>query len=931
MGYLVCVKINHFLHGPCQKVRPQVASFIGSMWPRATLSSSGNLSWLLAAACLLALGAALHAQAPAAHFSGAQSSLPNPATYPYGVAVDSSGNIFVADNDYGGVTELLQSGGVYRESVSLGPFQQPWGIAVDGSGNLYIAENGANDVIKETLVATPYGNSYTRSVLPTIGLNSPYGMAVDGDGNVYIADGGNGRIVKETPSGSSYTQSTLPTSPVGLPFGVAVDASFNVYITDPGHSRVLKETPSDNSYTESTVADHIDREPVGVAVDGGGNVYILDFYPGGSDDYGVLKETPSGSGYTQSTLAFGPYQNPYGIAADASGDVFLDSPASLVKLVPGAGNFGPVNIGSTSSLISLIFTFDTAGTLGRPAVLTQGATGLDFADAGSGSCTTQGSGQLYGAGDACSIDVIFKPRFSGIRKGAAVLQDATGNALASGYIYGTGTGPQASFPPGKRVSIDSGRNHPFGVAVDAGGNVFFAENGSGAVYKETRSGDVYLRTAVAGGLNHPTGVAVDGRGNLYVAAANAVYKETPFAGSYSESAIVTNLTDLVGITVDGGGNLYVTSSASGDVHKETLDLNGGYTETAIGFGIAGPGGVTVDGSGNIFVTDPHQGNVYKETLEANGSYAQITLASGLAGPESVAVDGGGNLYVTGSTGGEVYKETLQANGSYLQTIAAAGLNAPWGIAADAQGNLYLSFDPPNGELAMIDVSDPPVLSFAKTQVGSTSADSPQLVTVSNIGNAGLGFSVPNSGANPTITASFMLGAETTCPEIGPSGTTGTVDAGSSCVYAINFVPVVPGPVRGSLMLTDNNLNSGYPSYAMQRIELREGITSDATRTTMRVSPNQVKVGLGVTITATVTDTSTLSIVPEGGGVTFTDIVLGKPVSLNGGAPVPLSGGKAVLNLIPRVAGEHTITAHYAGVDASFAGSTGQAALTVLRR
>lgn len=90
------------------------------------------------------------------------------------------------------------------------------------------------------------------------------------------------------------------------------------------------------------------------------------------------------------------------------------------------------------------------------------------------------------------------------------------------------------------------------------------------------------------------------------------------------------------------------------------------------------------------------------------------------------------------------------------------------------------------------------------------------------------------------------------------------------------------------------------------------------------APNQVKVGLRVTITATVTDASILSIVPEGGGVTLTDVLQGKAVALNGGAPVPLSDGKAVLSVIPSVAGKHTITAHYTGVDASFAGSTAQA-------
>ena len=113
---------------------------------QAIFLPSGKLTIHLAV-LLLAISIALQAQTPAVHFSGAQSSLPNPATYPYGVAVDKSGNIFVADNYYDGVYEIPFSNGNYGQSGSLGTFQQPWGIAVDGSDNVYIVENGASDVI----------------------------------------------------------------------------------------------------------------------------------------------------------------------------------------------------------------------------------------------------------------------------------------------------------------------------------------------------------------------------------------------------------------------------------------------------------------------------------------------------------------------------------------------------------------------------------------------------------------------------------------------------------------------------------------------------------------------------------------------------------------------------------------------------------------
>jgi sugar lactone lactonase YvrE len=892
---------------------------------RATLPSSGKLTIHLAA-FLLTVCSSLQGQTPAVHFGGAQSSLLNPATYPYGVAVDKSGNIFVTDDDNDGVYEIPFVNGTYSQSVNLGTFQQPWGIAVDGSDNVYIVESGAPDVIKQTPTATPYGTIWTQSVLFTTGLGSPHGIAVDNAGNLYIADVGNDRIVKEAPQGNTYTQSIVPTSPQSIPEAIAVDGSGSVYFLDTPHARVLKETPSGTGYTESTVAGNLPWDAVAVAVDGSGNVFILisDF----EGDYGLLKETPSGSGYVQSNVALAGYQYPYGIATDASGNVYIASSDGLKKWAPFAEDIGMANTGSAGASISLIFVFDSVGTIGTPEVLTQGVAGLDFTDARTGSCTTQGPGFFYSAGDSCSIDINFQPQFPGDRKGAGGLQDAAGNPLAAGYLYGTGVGPQADFPHGRQVPLDiGGFVRPMGVAVDGAGNVFFAANGNGTIYKETRSSD--LRTAVAGGLNHPTAVAVDGAGNLYVAAADGLYQETPLAGHYGQQLLISNLTKLTGVAVDGSGNLYITSSASGDVHKETLASNGGYSESSVGFGITSPGGLAVDGSGTIFVTDPRQGEVYREILDADGTYRQTTVASGLAGPQSVAVDGGGNLYITGSQSGDVYKEVPNGSGGYVQSIAYTGLEAPWGIAVDALGNLYLSLDTPSGELSMIDVADPPsVLNFAKTPVGDTSTDSPQEVTLANIGNAALTFPVLSSGLNPSITAGFTLGAATTCPVLSSTATEGSVAAGSACVYSIDFVPVAPGPVRGALVLTDTSLNRYYPNFAMQRIELREGITSDATRTTLRVTPDQIKKGLGVTMTATVTDTSVLSIVPQGGGVTFTDTVGGKAVVLNGGVPVPLSGGKAVLSMTPKVAGEHTITVRYGGVNASFASSTGEAALAV---
>ena len=111
----------------------------------------------------------------------------------------------------------------------------------------------------------------------------------------------------------------------------------------------------------------------------------------------------------------------------------------------------------------MVFTFDTAGTLGSTPVLTQGATGLDFTDAGSDTWTPN---TAYAAGETCTVNVNFTPRFAGTRYGAVVLYDSNGNAIATGYVQGTGVGPQVNFLPGTQSVISAaGLSYPTGVAV----------------------------------------------------------------------------------------------------------------------------------------------------------------------------------------------------------------------------------------------------------------------------------------------------------------------------------------------------------------------------------------------------------------------------------------------------------------------------------
>ena len=130
---------------------------------------------------------------------------------PDGVAVDSSGNVFIADAGGNAIKEWNASTQTVSTLVSSG-LNYPEGLAVDASGNVYIAST-CDNIIKEWNASTQ-----TVSTLVSSGLNLPAGVAVDGSGNVYIADSGDNAI-KEW-NALTQTVSTLVLVGAGFPGGL---------------------------------------------------------------------------------------------------------------------------------------------------------------------------------------------------------------------------------------------------------------------------------------------------------------------------------------------------------------------------------------------------------------------------------------------------------------------------------------------------------------------------------------------------------------------------------------------------------------------------------------------------------------------------------------------------------------------------------------
>ena len=205
---------------------------------------------------------------------------------PYGNAIDSSGNVWVVDGGINNRIQKFDSSGTYLSTIgtpgvsgtSNSHFNYPYGMALDSSGNIYVADE-KNDRVQKF-------NSSGTYLLTISGLNKPKDVAVDSSNNVFVTDTNNQQVLKFDSSGTLLSTFVsgygTANGQVISPWGIGIDSSDNVYITSLQNDRIQKFNSSGTWLMTLGItgspgsANNQFNNPYGVDIDSSGNIYVAD-------------------------------------------------------------------------------------------------------------------------------------------------------------------------------------------------------------------------------------------------------------------------------------------------------------------------------------------------------------------------------------------------------------------------------------------------------------------------------------------------------------------------------------------------------------------------------------------------------------------------------------------------------------------------------
>lgn len=629
--------------------------------------------------------------------------------------------------------------GIPALSASLGT---PYGLAVDSAGNVYLASEEISAVFrldasgKLTRVAGTGAVGFSGDGGPAANAELSYydTVAVTPDGALYIADFWNGRIRKvangvittvagggfQTGDGGPATSAWLST-----PTGIAIDSGGNLYFAERDGNRVRRvsngiiTTIAGNGIAGfggdgGPAVNAMLYLPTGIAVDSAGNVYIADTvnYRVRMVSGGVIT-TVAGTGTSGHSGDNGPAGKAQlslngcsSLAVDAAGDLYIpdwiyirEVSNGMITTVAGIGpQPGDVLVTSTPALIFPLnlspgVALDSAGNLFIADYGWIGEHGGVVVEVSHGQATIiAGGGSAIGDGGPTGAGQLYHPSGIALDRSGTLYTSDTGNdrvrAVKGGIlttVAGTGTEMYEGNGEGGPATAAIIMN-PAAVTADTLGNFYFVDEGP------------YLRKVSQGIL---TTIGEIAPGLL-------VFTQAAKIISPSGSGVI------LGLAASSTGDVYFTETLDHTVHK----LSGGAITVVAGTGKAGysgdngpaqnaqlnsPAGLAVDDADNLYIADQNNGAIRKV---ANGTIT--TVAAPFEEPSQVAVDREGNVFVI--DGMAVLKASDGVITTLVEGITApeygrvaprAQLGHPNGLAVDRAGCVYVSDSLNNRILVLI--------------------------------------------------------------------------------------------------------------------------------------------------------------------------------------------------------------------------------------